>query len=169
MPRPPSRDESFTAFMTQSGPSLLRTAWLLTGDDDAAADLVQAACVKTYLAWARVRPEGALAYARRTLINASIDAHRRVRREVMVPDAPERPALDNSVDAVAERDRVARMLSVLPAHQRAVLVLRFYEDLSERETAAQLGISLGAVKSAASRGLNALRTQLVNSTEEAQS
>lgn len=169
MPHQSGRDETFTAFMKQSGPSLLRTAWLLTGDEHLAADLVQNACVKTYLAWSRVRPEGATAYARRAVVTASVDAHRSVRREVVVADAPERPSFADSADAVAERDRVARMLAVLPPRQRAVLVLRFYEDLSERETADQLGISVGSVKSAASRGLNAIRTHLVRTPEEAQS
>lgn len=80
MPRSSTRDEEFTAFMQRSGPSLLRTAWLLTGDEHLAADLVQNACVKTYLAWSRVRPETATAYARRAVVTSSIDAHRRVRR-----------------------------------------------------------------------------------------
>ncbi len=169
MPRSSTRDEEFTAFMQRSGPSLLRTAWLLTGDEHLAADLVQNACVKTYLAWSRVRPETATAYARRAVVTSSIDAHRRVRREVVVPEPGDRLTFDDSADAVAERDRVSRMLDTLPPRQRAVLVLRFYEDLSERETADQLGISVGTVKSAASRGLNALRNHLVRTPEEAQS
>ena len=71
------RDAAFTAFVEQATPSLLRTAWLLTGDHDAAHDLVQAALVRTYVAWPRVRPETALAYSRRILVNQRTDRWRR--------------------------------------------------------------------------------------------
>ena len=157
------RDAEFTAFMAQAGASLLRTAWLLTGDGDRAQELVQAALVKTYVAWPRVRREDALAYARRILVNHKTDVWRRSRREVASPELPESVAPQGS-SVVDHRDEVVRLLQRLPAQQRRVIVLRYYTDLSEQAVAESLGISVGAVKSAASRGLAALRTHLATTT-----
>lgn len=158
------RDAAFTAFVEQASPSLLRTAWLLVGNHHAAHELVQAALVKTYVAWPRVRPEGALAYARKVLVNERTDTWRRRRGEVAVADVPERatPAATASED----RDLVVRLLATLPDQQRRVVVLRYYTDLPEQAVADLLDISLGSVKSAASRGLAALRTQLATTSEE---
>lgn len=152
------RDAAFTAFVEQATPSLLRTAWLLTGDHDAAHDLVQAALVRTYVAWARVRPETALAYARRSLANERTDRWRRHGAELAVAAPPETPAAGAST--TEDRDVVVRLLATLPEQQRKVVVLRYYSDLSEQATADALNISVGSVKSAASRGLATLRTQL---------
>ncbi len=152
------RDAAFTAFVEQATPSLLRTAWLLTGDHHAAHDLVQAALVRTYVAWSRVRPETALAYARRILVNERTDRWRRNGAELAVATPPESAAaLDSTTE---DRDAVVRLLATLPDQQRKVVVLRYYADLSEQATADALNISVGAVKSAASRGLATLRTQL---------
>ncbi|MBD3781985.1 MAG: SigE family RNA polymerase sigma factor [Micrococcales bacterium] len=159
-----SRDEAFTAFVEQSSPSLLRTAWLLTGEHHAAHDLVQAALVKTYVAWPRVRPEGALAYARKVLVNERTDSWRRRRGEVVVeavPDTGGRPSTTSD-----DRDLVVRLLATLPEQQRRVVVLRYYADLPEQAVADLLDISLGSVKSAASRGLASLRARLATSEEE---
>lgn len=153
------RDASFTAFAEDASAPLLRTAWLLTGDHHAAHDLVQAALVKTYLAWPRVRPEGALAYARRVLVNERTDTWRRRRKEVVVAEAPE-PLADDGADPVGDRDLVVRLLARLPDQQRRVVVLRYYVDLSEQTVADLLDISVGSVKSAASRGLASLRQEL---------
>jgi RNA polymerase sigma-70 factor (sigma-E family) len=153
------RDASFTAFAEQASAPLLRTAWLLTGDHHTAHDLVQAALVKTYLAWPRVRPEGALAYARKVLVNERTDTWRRRRKEVVVADAPE-PTPEDGTDPVGDRDLVVRLLSGLPDQQRRVVVLRYYADLSEQAVADLLDISVGSVKSAASRGLASLRAEL---------
>lgn len=153
------RDAEFTAFVRASSASLARTAWFLTGDAELAADLVQEAYVKTYLAWRRVRREDAAAYARKVLVNLNIDRWRR-RHPETVGNVPE--GLVASPEAsVGERDRIARMLAGLPQQQRAVVVLRYLDDLSEQATAAHLGISVGAVKSAASRGLATLRAHHV--------
>ena len=152
------RDAAFTAFVEQATPSLLRTAWLLTGDHHAAHDLVQAALVRTYVAWPRVRPETALAYARRVLVNERTDRWRRTGAELAVATPPESAATPGS--ATEDRDVVVRLLATLPEQQRKVVVLRYYADLSEQATAEILNISVGAVKSAASRGLATLRTQL---------
>ena len=152
------RDAAFTAFVEQATPSLLRTAWLLTGNHDVAHDLVQAALVRTYVAWPRVRPETALAYTRRVLVNERTDRWRRHGAELMVAAPPE--AVTRPASATEDRDVVVRLLATLPEQQRKVIVLRYYCDLSEQATADALNISVGSVKSAASRGLAALRTQL---------
>ena len=152
------RDAAFTAFVEQATPSLLRTAWLLTGDHHAAHDLVQAALVRTYVAWPRVRPETALAYARRILVNERTDRWRRTGAELAVATPPESAATAGS--ATEDRDVVVRLLASLPEQQRKVVVLRYYADLSEQATADVLNISVGTVKSASSRGLATLRAQL---------
>ncbi|MEO7269118.1 MAG: SigE family RNA polymerase sigma factor [Knoellia sp.] len=150
------RDAAFTAFMNDATPSLLRTAWLLTGSTDRSQELVQAAFVKTYAAWPKVRRESALAYARRILVNQRTDTWRKTSREVIVDDVPERSLRPDS--SVEHRDQILRMLDLLPRQQRTVVVLRYYQDLSEQQVADLLGISTGTVKSAASRGLATLRT-----------
>jgi RNA polymerase sigma-70 factor (sigma-E family) len=152
------RDAAFTAFVEQATPSLLRTAWLLTGEHHVAHDLVQAALVRTYVAWPRVRPETALAYARRILVNERTDRWRRHGAELAVASLPETGASPGG--ATEDRDLVVRLLATLPEQQRRVVVLRYYTDLSEQATADALNISVGSVKSAASRGLATLRTQL---------
>jgi RNA polymerase sigma-70 factor (sigma-E family) len=156
-PPTPRQDAEYTAFVRAASGSLTRTAWLLTGDADLAAELVQEALVKTYWAWRRVRHGEASAYARRVLVNLNID---RWRRRPATPSED----LDRAVPSLAEqviddRDEVLRMLATLPPQQRRVIVLRYYNDLSEADVADHLGISVGAVKSAASRGLATLRTQ----------
>ena len=150
------RDEAFTVFVREATPSLTRTAWLLTGSRDAAADLVQAAFVKTYASWGRVRGDDALAYTRRVLANEHVDRWRRRHGEVAVPEIHDRPGRPDGT--VEDRDEITRLLALLPPQQRTVVVLRYYNDLSERAAADHLGISVGAVKSAASRGLATLRT-----------
>ncbi|HRA75079.1 MAG TPA: SigE family RNA polymerase sigma factor [Propionicimonas sp.] len=152
-----ARDAEFTDFVRQASPSLTRTAWLLTGDSHLAAELVQEALVRTYLAWRRVRRGEATAYARRVLVNANIDRWRR-RPPVPSPDL-DRPDTTDAEQAVDNRDQVARMLAELPLQQRRVIVLRYFNDLSEADVAEHLGISVGTVKSAASRGLATLRSR----------
>lgn len=160
-PSKAERDAAFTEFMLAAQPSLMRTAWLLTGSSDQAAELVQAALVKTYAAWSRVRADQAIAYARRVLINQRTDSWRATRGEIPVSVIPERPGLGAGGGAgVEDRDQVVRLLRTLPEQQRKVVVLRYYNDLSEQAAADLLGISVGAVKSAASRGLATLRGQL---------
>ena len=158
----PTRDEEFAAFVRTATPSLSWTAFLLTGDRDTAADLVQEAFVRTYLAWRRVRHGDATAYARRTLVNLNID---RWRRRTPIPaevvDRADRRTPERTVD---DRDQLVRMLAGLPGQQRRVLVLRYFSDLPEAEVAQILGISVGAVKSSASRGLANLRTHYVPAT-----
>ena len=156
--RAPAPDEAFAEFVRSSAPSLTRTAWLLTGDRGHAQDLVQNAYAKTLQAWGRLDAEGALAYTRRAVITGNIDRWRRTKGEVAVGLDFDRPAPGSFEDRVADRDRVARMLATLTPTQRRVVVLRYYEDLSEAQTAEVLGMTVGAVKSAAHRALAALRS-----------
>lgn len=156
-PPTPRQDAEYTAFVRSASASLTRTAWLLTGDSELAAELVQEALVKTYLAWRRVRHDEATAYARRVLVNLNIDRWRR--RPALPSDDLDPAAPSRAEQAVDDRDEVARMLATLPLQQRRVIVLRYYNDLSEADVADHLGVSVGAIKSAASRGLATLRAQ----------
>ena len=161
--RSDARDADFSAFMEQAGPALLRTAWLLTGDHHRAQELTQASLVKTYAAWPRVREGEALAYARRILVNHRTDVWRSTHRELTTDSPPDLGASAGRRDETAssdDRDLVVRLLRTLPEQQRKVVVLRYYADQSEQATADALGISVGAVKSAGSRGLAALRAAL---------
>lgn len=158
-----SRDAEFTDFVRRSSAALTGTAWLLCGDVGRAEDLVQHALLRTYLAWPRVRGGDPLAYARRVVANARIDAWRRVRRERLTDpvELPEPAAADGDHAAEhAERDRLARALATLTARQRRVVVLRHLVGLPEAAVAADLGISVGTVKSTASRALRRLEALL---------
>ncbi len=149
-------DAAFVTFMTTAQPSLLRTAFFLTGSDDLARELTQDALVRAYLAWPRIRDEDALAYTRRILVNRRVDHIRHASRQISTDVLPEIiTAADSSRE---DRETVAQLLATLPQQQRTVVVLRYYTDLSERDVADLLSISIGTVKSAASRGLAALRT-----------
>lgn len=154
-------EAEFAAFMRESAPALARTAWLLTGDEHRAQDLVQLALMRTYLAWPRARQRDPLAYARRVLANARIDAWRRVRREVLTAphDLPD-GAVPSQARLHADRDQLVRALQTLSTRQRRVVVLRHLVGLSEQEVADDLGVSVGTVKSTASRGLAQLRVRL---------
>ncbi|WP_460749467.1 SigE family RNA polymerase sigma factor [Myceligenerans cantabricum] len=151
---------AFTAFARDSTPALYRIAYLLCGDPHRAHDLVQLALERTYKAWRRVKDGDPFAYARRAVATARIDTWRRTRREVVSDDPAGGggPTAPSSELEIAERDRLVRALMALPVKQRRVVVLRFLLDRSEKETAAELGLSAGTVKSTASRALARLRT-----------
>jgi len=154
-----ARDDEFAAFVAARYRALVRTGLLLAGDLGHAEDLVQSALIRTYLAWGRLRdPASAEAYARRTLTRLAVRARRRRwRGEVATGELPE-PARPGRADGGGDLAvDVRRALAALPAGQRAVLVLRYLDDLSEAETARLLGISPGTVKSRAARGLASLR------------
>ncbi len=150
------RDAEFTAFVEESTPRLVRLGVGLTGSGEAARELVQASLVKTYVAWPRIRHDQAYAYTRRIMANERVDAWRSTRKEAVSGELPERPS--SPTTRTEDHDQLVRLLGTLPARQRAVVVLRFYDDLSEAQVAEVLGISVGAVKSAASRGLASLRS-----------
>jgi RNA polymerase sigma-70 factor (sigma-E family) len=139
----------------------LRTAYLLAGDWATAEDLLQTALTKTYLAWKRLGEiEAVEPYARRVLINTATSWwRRRWHGERPTEVLPER-AVPDGHDARLERDAIWRHVQSLPVRQRAVLVLRFYEDMSEAQTAQLLGVSVGTVKSQCSRALSSLRQKL---------
>ena len=154
-------EEEFREFVAARSGALLRTAYLLAGDWATAEDLLQTALTKTYLAWKRHGGIEAIEpYARRVLVNTSTSWwRRRWHGERPTEVLPERPGVDE-IEQQLDRDALWRHLSALPARQRAVLVLRFYEDMSEAQTAALLEISPGTVKSQTSRALSTLRRRL---------
>ncbi|MEV1142565.1 SigE family RNA polymerase sigma factor [Micromonospora sp. NPDC049799] len=155
------REEEFREFVAARSGALLRTAYLLAGDWATAEDLLQTALTKTYLAWRRLGGiEAVEPYARRVMINTSTSWwRRRWHGERPTEVLPERAAADE-IERQLDRDLLWRHLSALPARQRAVLVLRFYEDMSEAQTAALLDISPGTVKSQTSRALTTLRRRM---------
>ena len=157
-----TRDEEFEAYMQARQPSLLRTAYLLTGDQHTAEDLVQTALAKLYLAWDRVHDRGVMdGYVRRILVNEHNSLWRRAwkRREVSTDTIPDHQSVVDSHDD-GRSAALWEFVQTLPRKQRAVVVLRYYEDLSEAETADILGISVGTVKSQASRALAGLRARV---------
>lgn len=150
----------FETWLVASEPSLHRLAALLTDDRHAAEDLVQVTLAKMFLVWDRLdRSEPVDAYARRVLLNEHRSVWRwRSRRPERVTDDPPETAV-GAQDYDGARDDLWRLVVALPPRQRAVVVLRYYEQLSEAEIAEVLGISRGTVKSQASRALAALRRQ----------
>lgn len=146
-------EEEFRTFVEQRYATLLRTAYALTGSEHAAEDLLQSALLATMSRWRTMdQPE---AYVRRVMVNQLVSGWRRHRVvEVLSAVLPERPASQEQPEL---RDELWRALRRLPLRMRAVLILRYWEDLSETETAALLGCSVGTVKSQASRGLTRLR------------
>lgn len=153
-------DDGFHEFVTARSSALLRTAYLLLGDRSLAEDLLQTALVKAYRNWGRVTASGSPeAYVRQIMVNERRTWWRRNPGREFVGTVPDRPGADES-SALAERDAVWRAVLTLPPRTRAVLVLRYWEDLSEAETAATLGCSVGTVKSQASRGLRRLQQVL---------
>ncbi|WP_203791643.1 SigE family RNA polymerase sigma factor [Paractinoplanes rishiriensis] len=155
-------DEEVTAFVRARYGSLLRTAFLLCGDRGKAEDLVQTTLAKTVVVWSRLqRSEGIDRYVQRVLVNTFVTStRRRSWWERPLGRLVESQAPDEYM-GVEQRDLLRRALEGLPARQRAVVVLRFYEDLSEQDTARALGCSVGTVKSLSSRGLQTLRKQWV--------
>jgi RNA polymerase sigma-70 factor (sigma-E family) len=156
------RDASYVEFVATRQAHLRRISYAVCGDWHDADDLLQTALTKLYLVWPRVRRTGSEeAYARRVIVRANIDAHRRRTAR------PERPGLDGHDRAVAEglpsEERSALMdaLQTLPERQRKVVVLRHWLGLSVEETAAELGISTGTVKSHSSRAMAKLQVLLV--------
>jgi RNA polymerase sigma-70 factor (sigma-E family) len=140
-------------------PSLLRTAYLLTGDRHTAEDLVQTALAKLYLSWDKVQQRDSIdGYVRRILVNENNSLWRRgwKKREYATGDLPDDDHVTDEYDE-GQRAAVWAVVQTLPRKARAVVVLRYYEQLSEAETADALGISVGTVKSQASRALATLR------------
>lgn len=154
-----SASDEFAAFVAESSRRLLQLARLATGDSERAADLVQSAYANAYRHWPSVREGDPFAYVRRSIINANISwwRRRRGRPEVLVAEPPDWSAVADGTDDVVRRDLLRRALAGLSDRERVVLVLRFFEDLSERDIAIELGIAPGTVKSTSSRALAKLR------------
>ncbi len=161
-----AKDDEFTAYLHARQPSLLRTAYLLTGDRNHAEDILQTSLAKLYLAWDKVRDRDSVdAYVRRIMVNENNSMWRRgwKKREF----ATEVEVLNSGVDREVRddydegtNDALWQVVQSLPPKARAVVVLRYYEQLSEAETADVLGISVGTVKSQCSRALAALRDRV---------
>ncbi|MFR9780606.1 SigE family RNA polymerase sigma factor [Micromonospora sp. MS34] len=149
-------DASYVAFVEVAWQRHIRLAMLLTGDRWRAEELLQDSLVKMYERWRKLsRLDDVHAYLRRAMVNNHTSIWRRRRREKLVAEVPDRAAPGDAMDhdAVALR----RALLSLPSRQRAVVVLRYYEDLPEREVAQALGCSIGTVKSQHSRAMEKLR------------
>ena len=149
---------TFEEFVASRGRDLWRSAWLLTGDAHKAEDLVQATLLKCWRRWGSISRDGSVeAYVRRAMVSTYTDWWRRKWRSELptevLPDGAE-PA----TYAVEERQDTLAALAGLPRGQRAVLVLRFYDDLTEAQAAEVLGVTVGTVKSQTARALKALRS-----------
>ena len=155
------RDEpAFRAFVEANGATLLHAARLLTGDHYRGEDLVQTALTRVYLKWDRI--DAPLAYARKAMVTAHIDSTRRKWwGERPTETLPEVPVAD-STTGTDERDELRRLLTGLSPKERAVIVLRYYCDLPEQETAETLGMPVGTVKSTCSRALARLRVEVTS-------
>jgi RNA polymerase sigma-70 factor (sigma-E family) len=155
-----SEPPGFRDFVEARWAALYRFAYSLTADRGLAEDVVQQALERCWRRWRHIRTDGAEAYVR-TVIARLVISRWRVRRvgETELDDAMEPPAVVSAEDAVVLRDLLWRALADLPPRMRAILVLRFVEDLTETQTARTLGCSVGTVKSQTSRGLARLRVQ----------
>ena len=159
-------DAEFRGFVAARGPALLRTAYLLTGDQQLAEDLVQTALEKAVRHWGSIRASAAAeAYVRQTMYREQISVWRRRRVTEMlgasIPEPRRAPVTDPDTDlagdAVEDRIVMRAALMQLGRRQRTVLVLRYFEDLTEQQVAGVLGISVGTVKSQAHKALAHLR------------
>ena len=157
-------EAGFADFVDRWSPALMRVAFLLTGDRWLAEDLLQTALLKTSRRWSSIADhQAAYPYVRRVLVTTYAGWRRRRRVSEVLTDAlPEHLPAEGDEAAPG---RAVAALDALPPRMRAVIVLRYYEDLSEADTAAALGCSTGSVKSQASRGLARLRVELSPDTD----
>lgn len=149
------RDEQFSEFFAARASALRRTAYLIVGDWHAAEDVTQVGFARLYVAWPRVRTETIDAYARRIVVNEALGWLRRNRRERPTETVPDAAVPDRA----APLD-IGQALALLPGQQRAIVALRFLDDLSVAETARVLDLAEGTVKSQSSRALATLRSRL---------
>ncbi len=149
----------FREFVAARSPALLRVAWLLTGDRMLAEDLLSTALAKTWPRWSSLdNPQAGEAYVRRVLVTTQITWwRRRWRAEVPTAELPDRSSAVDAFGAADVRGDLAAALALLPRRQRAVVVLRYFEDMTEAQVAAELGISAGTVKSQHAKALAKLR------------
>ena len=159
-------DAEFTSFAQAVSSRLLGTAYLLCGDWHTAEDLTQTALAKVYASWPRIsRKDAALAYARRTLLNTYLaDRHRKRWGEVLTSEVPEVPATAPDSEM---KLTLTYALAMLPPSARAIVVLRYWEDMTVEQVAMVVGCSVGNVKSQSARGLDKLRQLLGPALAEA--
>ncbi len=165
----PDAEARFSEFVAARQQALLRTAYLLTSELHSAEDLVQISLAKAYLAWDRLRdPQAVEAYVRKIMVNEHTSWWRRAwrRNERSTETLPESPTPDDPT-GFEQRDAMWELVQTLPPKQRATVVLRYYEDMSEAETARVLGCSIGTVKSQTSRAIGTLRTRLAERGQSA--
>jgi RNA polymerase sigma-70 factor (sigma-E family) len=156
----------FRDFVTARWPAMLRTAYLLTGDHGHAEDLVQTALAKCFVAWPRLRASAAAdAYVRKAMLNTYLSWRRKKSWHELPSDDPSDGASVDSTEDLAQRSVVMDALAGLPPRQRAVVVLRYYEDLGVEQVAQQLGCTTGSVKRQNSVALGKLRTVLGEATD----
>jgi RNA polymerase sigma-70 factor (sigma-E family) len=158
-----AREADYAHFVRTRTHALLRSAYLLTGDQHLAEDLVQEALARTHRAWLRLeRADHAEAYARKVMYHAQVSFWRRPRiAEVLPGDIPEAaPGTEDPAENAVQRLTLRRALLGLSAKQRAVIVLRFFEDRTEVEAAQLLGVSVSTVKTQTGRALDRLRALL---------
>jgi RNA polymerase sigma-70 factor (sigma-E family) len=151
-------DPDFRDYVRARSRALLRTAYLLTGNLADAEDLVQAALAKTYLAWDRIEDRGALdGYVRRAIVNTHISWWRRRRvQEYPTDELPDQVVADHAITSDLQ-ETMRQAVDRLPQRMRAAILLRYYDDMTEAEVAAVLGVSLGTVKSTVARAVAKLR------------
>lgn len=148
----------FDAYVRARTPALLRTAYLLTGDQHRAEDLVQDALIRTHRAWRRVRDGNPDAYTRKVMYHLQISIWRRGRSaELLMGDLPEPASRGRTDDTHVTRLTLKAAISNLTVKQRAVIVLRFFDDMTEADTAEVLGVTIGTVKSQTAKALARLR------------
>ncbi|UMP00879.1 SigE family RNA polymerase sigma factor [Amycolatopsis sp. EV170708-02-1] len=159
-----ARDTDFSEYFAARVQRFRRLAFGMCGDWHGAEDLVQATFVQLYRRWRRVRPDTVDAYARRILLNLFLSGKRKHRGELVTSAPPDRaaPATHDSHDRID----LERVLGDLTPRQRAMVVLRFLEDLSVAEVASLLGVAEGTVKSQTARGVEALRAVLASPTSK---
>jgi len=155
----PADDADFSTFVAASAHRLLRGAYLITGDLTEAEDLLQSALERAYQRWPSIRqkdvPE---AYVRKIIVTAAVDAGRRCKFSSLPLDEQQLPGLpDAAVESLPGRAALLSCVRELPPGQRAVLVLRYFDDLTEAETARVLGCTVGTVKSQHARAMARLR------------
>lgn len=150
------RDEQFSEFFVARAPALRRTAYLIVRDWHGAEDVTQLGLARLYVVWPRIQPETLEAYARKVVVNEALGWLRRRRRDHLTDAPPDRAAVvpdDSPLD-------VGQALGLLPAQQRAIVALRFLDDLPVAEVARVLDVAEGTVKSQTSRALATLRAHL---------
>lgn len=155
-----SADEALVLLYRAHYRELVRLAWLLLRDHESAEEVVQDAFIAMHGSWRRLRdPDKALPYLRQAVVNRCRSAlrHRTVADRYVPPAPGEAPSAEQTAMGLLNRDTLMHALAALPLRQREALVLRYYADLSEAQIADAMGISAGAVKSHASRGLAGLR------------